>query len=286
MALESIDFGELKIADGPAIGEGGFAKVSKATFRGQTVAVKVWLDTTQEHMTKLRELFIREVDCARRVNHPNVVRMLAACGKPLAIVMEYVDGSDLFRLMHSKSVYSWGHVQEMSMQMAAGMAHVHAQDIVHRDVKSCNFLVSRDGTVKVCDFGLGRITDMASQLLTRGRGSTRWISPEALETSSYGKAADVYSFGVVLWEMVTRRMPYEEKADDVKVIQAIQSRETPVIPSTVPPQLAHAIRQCWLPAEKRPTFEQLLQLLSAEDLIPIEVDADPVEHPADRKSVV
>eukprot|EP00698_Gefionella_okellyi_P013443 TRINITY_DN3684_c0_g1_i1.p1 TRINITY_DN3684_c0_g1~~TRINITY_DN3684_c0_g1_i1.p1 ORF type:complete len:261 (-),score=23.73 TRINITY_DN3684_c0_g1_i1:186-968(-) len=240
------------------------------------VAVKKWhMDERQS--PEQTKLFIREIECNKNCNHPNVARCFGGCTEPVvAMVMEFCEGADLYHFLHSRSVYTFGNIQDFALRMARGMAHVHERGIVHRDLKSTNFLVNREGDIKVCDFGLGRIAQLSSSL-TMGRGSARWVAPEVLQTTHYDKSADVYSFGVVLWELCTRRLPYDEYEDARQVLHAVVTNQRLEIPRNIPPIYAEIMKQCWGPPERRPDFKTIIRALSGR-VVPQEYEMRQLLH--------
>jgi len=136
------------------VGDGGFAQVYAAELPdGRKIAIKRWNKT--ELTPDMVTLFKREVDCIqyeisyefayscgkRRCDHPNVVKFFSAYVNPVSIVMEYVEGKSLFELIHSKQHYDWSFVRQCGFEMALSIEHVHSKGIVHRDLKSSNFLV-------------------------------------------------------------------------------------------------------------------------------------------------
>eukprot|EP00698_Gefionella_okellyi_P020823 TRINITY_DN6616_c0_g1_i1.p1 TRINITY_DN6616_c0_g1~~TRINITY_DN6616_c0_g1_i1.p1 ORF type:complete len:306 (-),score=51.19 TRINITY_DN6616_c0_g1_i1:41-892(-) len=260
------------------VGEGGFASVYKATWQGQTVALKEWkpeIAMNPDQMT----LFQREVQVNRLCDHPNVVKFYGMIGQPLSIVMEFVDGRNLYDIVHGDAKgLTWGMVKQIAQETAAGIEHLHTKEIVHRDLKSLNLLVTREGThVKVCDFGLSRVSHAVVKL-TGGRGTVHWMAPEVIAHENYGSKADVYSFGIILWEMCAREIPYEDFDDEMKIAEAVLIKQhRPTIPSYVPPDLAKLIRTCWDDnADKRPTPAQIQQYLSRPGVIPKGMESQPV----------
>lgn len=180
--VPTVDIREIHL--GRVLGEGGFGKVYFAHWRGQEVAVKVasWgpsaaplpgqrLDNAVQ--AQVAREFSRELSLMRDVPpHPNLLRPLAACVEPpaLALVMEICARGSLFSLIHSSTTFlSWKRILGMLVGAARAVEHLHAHGVVHRDLKSANFLVSSDWSCKIADFGLSRVA-VVGQTMTGGIG--------------------------------------------------------------------------------------------------------------------
>jgi len=193
------------------IGRGGMALVFLARDRDldETVAVKLLADNLSADLD-LRERFEREADLARRLSHPNVVRVLASGetdGRAF-IVLEYVEGGNLAEELARAGRLSPERVAILGAEAAAGLAHAHERGLVHRDVKPQNLLLAADGTLKVSDFGVARALD-GTRLTAIGTvlGTAAYLAPEQARGEETTAAGDVYALGVVLHELLTGRLP-------------------------------------------------------------------------------
>ena len=195
------------------LGRGGMATVYLAhdTVLGRPVALKV----LAEHLAddeSFRARFLREARLAARIAHPNVVQVYDAGGDEagLFIAMEYVDGESLAEELARRGRLSAGEVVDLGRQLAAALAAAHAAGLVHRDVKPPNVLRSRDGTVKLGDFGIAHSHD-STALTAHGSvlGTAAYLSPEQARAEPVTGAADLYALGVVLYEALTGRWPHE-----------------------------------------------------------------------------
>lgn len=209
-------------------------------------------------------------------NHANIVQVLDVDiykGMPF-VVMEYVNGMDLGRLLgHSLrrpkgTLISLTSIYTVLTGMAKGLQHSHygatsagkSVGIVHRDIKPGNTLISRDGEVKLSDFGLGRTIDEG----TTGeymRGTYRYMSPEHIN-STVTPSMDIYALGVVAWELVENRR-FRENYEGTQHISAIMDGEVPPMSNAaVPRELVSLIHGCLdVNGRRRPTARQVLQLL-------------------------
>jgi eukaryotic-like serine/threonine-protein kinase len=200
------------------IGEGASARVYKGTHQtlGIPVAVKVLKaapqDSLASHLSTYRDRFRREAQLAARINHEGIVRVLdfgEEMGN-LYLVMEYVNGHTLSEYLRKSGPMT----EEMALRVTAWLATAlnaaHAQNIVHRDVKPGNILITKDGWLKVSDLGLAK--DMGVRDLTNldtVLGTPYYMAPESFQPGQdVGPAADLYSLGVILYEMLAGRPPF------------------------------------------------------------------------------
>ena len=187
------------------IGSGGMALVYLARDRklDSLVAVKLLADNLSAD-PELRERFRREAELARRLSHPNVVRVLGSGetdGRAF-IVLEFVECGNLAEELARAGPLSRERVAELGAQAAAGLAHAHERGLVHRDVKPQNLLLAADGTLKVSDFGIAHAVD-GTRLTAIGSvlGTAAYLAPEQARSEETTAACDVYALGVVLREL-------------------------------------------------------------------------------------
>ncbi len=194
------------------LGQGGMGVVYRARelASGREVALKVLLDPS--HPTRLQR-FRREAELTASLEHEGVVRVLDAGdleGRPF-IAYELVDGATT--LADDPWIQPLRTRVERIRDAARALGHAHAQGIVHRDVKPENVLVSRDGRVKVADFGLAVAQDVQQRLTRTGTmlGTPAYMPPEMLrgKKDDQGAASDVWALGVLLYRALTGRMPFE-----------------------------------------------------------------------------
>ena len=139
------------------------------------------------------------------------------------IVMELIDGITLKQYMQKKgNKLNWREALHFITQIVKALGHAHSRGIIHRDIKPHNIMVLRDGSIKVADFGIARLTSASQNTMTQeALGSVHYISPEQARGSHIDARSDIYSAGVVLYEMLTGRLPYEGDSPVAVAIQHI-----------------------------------------------------------------
>jgi serine/threonine protein kinase len=263
---------ELKVFD--RIGTGSFGEVFKARWLGaQVVAVKVLRISPKSKLEKTQQLaqFQREIQLLSTLQHPNIVRFLGASDHdiyPPYFLCEFLNCGTLTKwLRHSKPQLT----EDLSFarDAAAALAFLHAQTppIIHRDVKSDNYLVDeRDGrrSLKLSDFGLSRVMASLGEKMTPC-GTVAYSAPEVIRCEAYSEKADVYGFGIVFWQIMTHNMdPYPGCSPLQVQMKVSLQRVRPRVPSDFTdlriPRLMHL---CWRERpEQRPSMAAVLQLLN------------------------
>lgn len=248
------------------IGTGGMAVVYKARCHrlNRLVAIKILKeDTTQDE--ELRRRFHAESQAVAMLSHPNIVSVFDVSRSSDAdyIVMELIDGLTLKQYMQQKGVLNWREALHFAIQIAKALEHAHSRGIVHRDIKPHNIMVLKDGSVKVADFGIARITSSSNTLTREALGSVHYISPEQAKGGRVDERTDIYSLGVVLYEMLTavhrltvsRRcpLPFSTSASDLRCLRSstrISQRDwsrSPCMPCVLIWKTGmHLPRNCWM----------------------------------------
>ncbi|XP_046325984.2 mitogen-activated protein kinase kinase kinase 7-like isoform X4 [Haliotis rufescens] len=241
--VEEIEFNELTFHE--IVGKGAFGVVSRANFRGTDVAVKI-IETESE-----RKAFITELKQLSRVSHPNIVKLYGACTKsPVCLVMEYAEGGSLYNVLHGSGrqpSYTSAHAMSWALQCARGVAYLHnmrPKALIHRDLKPPNLLLILGGTVlKICDFGTA--CDIQTHM-TNNKGSAAWMAPEVFEGCNYSEKCDVFSWGIILWEVITRRKPFDEIGGPAfRIMWAVHNGKRPPPIRNIPKPLDILMQRCW-----------------------------------------
>jgi serine/threonine-protein kinase len=194
------------------IGGGGMAVVYRAldTLLNRNVSIKVLraqFSTDEDFVRRFR----REAQAAASLSHPNVVNIydVGVEGEDYYIVMEFVDGLTLKEIIQERAPLGVSEAIDIAKQICAALGHAHENNIVHRDIKPHNILISKDARVKVTDFGIARA--ITSNTITQDGsvlGSVHYFSPEQARGGITDVKSDIYSLGVVLYEMVTGELPF------------------------------------------------------------------------------
>ena len=235
------------------IGSGGMSVVYKAQCHtlNRPVAIKV-LKEEFAFDDNFVSKFKMEAQAAARLSHPNIVSVYDVVDEDVLhyIVMELIEGITLKNYIEKKGHLESKEAIGIAIQVGQGIAAAHEQHIIHRDIKPQNMIISRDGKVKVADFGIARAVSTQTMNAT-AVGSVHYISPEQARGGYCDERSDIYSFGITMYEMVTGKVPFE---GDNTVTVALAHLEEPVRrPSELVPDLSHALEQIILKCtQKRP----------------------------------
>jgi len=178
------------------------------------------------------------------------------------IVSELMEVS-LYELIHDKEFQIPELVYQLvALAVARGVNYLHSCEIIHRDLKSLNLLVNKDFQVKICDFGLSRVIDHTTQM-TGNIGTVAWVAPELFaEKKNYSEKADVYSFGIICWELLTRKLPFEE-TESFSIPLLVLKGKRPALPKEGTKEYQKLIKKCWnQKPDKRPIFSMIINTLT------------------------
>lgn len=230
------------------IGSGGMADVYKAKDHklNRFVAIKVLKAEFREDMTFIRK-FQTEAQAAAGLAHPNIVNVfdVGEDNGVYYIVMELVEGITLKEYISKKGKLSVKEATSIAIQVSMGLEAAHNHNIVHRDVKPQNIIISTDGKVKVTDFGIARAAS-SNTISSNVMGSVHYSSPEQVRGGYSDSKSDIYSLGVTIYEMVTGRVPFD---GDTTVAIAIKHLQEEIVPpseynSHLPNSLEQIILKC------------------------------------------
>ena len=241
------------------LGEGGMGVVYKAqdTRLERFVALKFLPERLAEE-PGAKQRFVNEAKAACAVNHPNVAVVYDVGETDIHsfIAMELVEGETLKSRLRAGQL-SIGQVHSLGVQIAQGLHAAHARGIVHRDIKPDNILLTRDGSIKIMDFGIAKLSSNSNLTQTGATlGTLAYMSPEQVLGEDVDHRSDLWSLGVVLYEMLARELPFRRDREAAVLYEILNSEPTPVEahrPDT-PPALRSAVQQLLQkdPA-KRPT---------------------------------
>ncbi len=256
------------------LGGGGMSNVylAKDKILNRDVAVKV-INIPPYEKEKAVERFEREVQNTTILSHSNVVNVLDVeeDDNCYYLVMEYIEGPTLKEYLCKEGKLSADEAVEMTLQILKGIAHAHHHRIIHRDIKPQNILMTKNGTLKILDFGIARaLSETALTETNHVMGSVQYLSPEQAKGQSTDESSDIYSIGIVLYELLTGHPPFNGETPVSVAIKHIQEelpsirKERPSIPQSIENVIMKATRK-----EKslryRDTNEMYYDLLTALD---------------------
>ncbi len=274
------------------VGVGGMAEVFKGKDHklNRYIAVKVLKEEFRENDGFVKK-FKEEAQAAAGLAHPNIVNVYDVGDENgiYYIVMELVEGITLKSYIERKGHLTVKEATSIAIQVSAGLEVAHNNQIVHRDIKPQNIMISREGKVKVTDFGIAKAT--TSQTTTSSAmGSVHYASPEQARGGYVDHRSDIYSLGVVLYEMVTGRVPFD---GDTAVAVAVKHLQDPIVlPSTYNQEISYSLEQIIVKCmEKSPDrryqdMEDLIADLKQSLMTPEEDFVKRVDLDSQAKTVV
>ena len=216
------------------IGTGGMSDVYKAKCHklNRYVAIKVLKKEFSEDKTFVSK-FRAEAQSAAGLTHPNIVNVYDVGDEDgiYYIVMELVEGITLKKYIEKRGRIPYREAVSIAIQVAKGMEAAHSHHIIHRDIKPQNIIISKDGKVKVTDFGIAKVASSSTINSSAAMGSVHYISPEQARGGYSDEKSDIYSFGITLFEMVTGTVPFDGDSTVSVAVQHIQD-DIPA-PSTI-----------------------------------------------------
>ncbi|GAB3434244.1 protein kinase domain-containing protein [Flindersiella endophytica] len=288
---------------GEVVGTGGMAEVRLGTDRrlGRVVAVKILLAGLATDVT-FQERFRREAKAAGKLNHRNIVAVYDTGEEPVPgdgtgsavqyIVMEYVEGRTLRDILRAENKLPPERAVSIVSDVLAALAYSHRQEIVHRDIKPGNVMVTPANIVKVMDFGIARALGDGGATMTKTSaviGTAHYLSPEQARGEKVDGRSDIYSTGCLLYELLTGRPPFVGESPVAVLYQHVREDAAP--PSSIEPRIPAAIDAITLkalrkiPGERYQTAEEMradiARALSGQALLPSDPRGIAVPPPGD-----
>ncbi len=246
------------------IGTGGMSDVYKAKdhLLGRDVGVKVLKEDFSHDMTFVTK-FRQEAQSAAGLEHPNIVNIYDVGSENglYYIVMEVVEGVTLKTYIEKKGRLNYKEVISIAIQVARGIEAAHNKGIIHRDIKPQNIMISKDGKVKVTDFGIAKAVS-SNTVHADMMGSVHYTSPEQARNGYVTYRSDIYSLGIVMYEMATGRVPFDGDSTVAVALQHLQSEmpKASAIAEDLPISVEHIIEKATMksPDRRYQNMEELL----------------------------
>ncbi|KAF7356594.1 Cell division control protein [Mycena venus] len=245
---------------GNCIGRGQFGSVYRALNlnTGQMVAVKrIRLEGLKEdEVTTL----MREVDLVKSLSHPSIVKYegMARDQDTLSIVLEYAENGSLGQTLKAFGKLNERLVASYVVKILEGLHYLHSSDVVHCDLKAANILTTKNGNVKLSDFGVSLNLRAMEREIKDVAGTPNWMAPEVIELKGASTKSDIWSLACTVVELLTGRPPYAEIANSMSVMFRIVEDDMPPLPEDCSPLLEDFLRQCF---DKDPTKRPSADLL-------------------------
>jgi len=213
------------------LGEGGMGVVYKAqdTKLKRIVALK-FLPRELLRDSKSKSRFVHEAQAASALNHPNIttIHEIDEVEGECFISMEYIEGKSIKELIKDQKL-SIEEILKIAIQIAEGLSKAHQKEIVHRDIKSDNILITRDGLAKIMDFGLAKLKGVTKLTKTGSTiGTLQYMSPEQAQGIEVDQRSDIFSFGVVLYEMITGQLPFKGEHEAAIIYSLVNETPEPL----------------------------------------------------------
>jgi serine/threonine protein kinase len=257
------------------IGDGGMAVVYKARCKllNRYVAIKILKPQFTKDI-KFIESFRRESQAAASLSHPNIVNVydVGREGNINYIVMELIEGKVLSDIIKERGSLSSQEAVSIAKQIAFALSHAHKNQIIHRDVKPHNILVTKDGTAKITDFGIAKAVNAGTIVGQTGTvmGSVHYFSPEQARGGYVDEKSDIYSLGIVLYEMLTGKVPFD--ADNPVAVAMKHINDEIVPPSQIVQGISPQLEEIVLKATNKyqinryKSADEMLEALNQVDL--------------------
>ncbi|KAH0622153.1 hypothetical protein JD844_024195 [Phrynosoma platyrhinos] len=235
------------------VGRGAFGVVCKAKWRGKDVAIK------QIESESERKAFIVEVWSHACQPFPYASLCMGSIPLSKPPQLEVLHGAEPL------PYYTAAHAMSWCLQCSQGVAYLHSMKpkaLIHRDLKPPNLLLVAGGTVlKICDFGTA--CDIQTHM-TNNKGSAAWMAPEVFEGSNYSEKCDVFSWGIILWEVITRRKPFDEIGGPAfRIMWAVHNGTRPPLIKNLPKPIESLMTRCWSKdPSQRPSMEEIVKIMT------------------------
>ncbi len=248
------------------VGNGGMATVYKAKDQilNRFVAIKILKDefTTDQEFIKR---FNSEAQAVASLTNPNIVAVydVGSEGNLYYIVMELVQGKTLKEVIQEEGKISWKWSVKVAIQIAKALDTAHKNNIIHRDIKPHNIIITEEGVAKVTDFGIAKaVSNSTITAFGTTLGSVHYFSPEHARGGYTDEKSDLYSLGVVMYEMLTGKVPFD--ADTPVSVALMHMQEKPIEPITLNPNIPVSVNKIVVKAMQK---DASLRYQTAQELL-------------------
>jgi Mg-chelatase subunit ChlD/predicted Ser/Thr protein kinase len=270
-----IDPSDMTHREKDVLGRGGYGYVLKGTFKGEPVAIKAMFgNDTNRVPASATKMMRREAMILCSLNHPNILKIHGVVSERGWIVMELCEGGALDEVLRDPEIILDHSTRlRIAAETATGIAYLHLSDvsIVHGDMKAGNVLLTKDLSVRICDFGMSEaknrsktMTVEASSSGTEGIALTvAWSAPELFKDRPKSFATDMYALGLTLWEIYERRVPFGNMPEAAVVNQVLSGIRPEMASTEMPDEIRKLIQLCWSEEPReRPAADKMAFILT------------------------
>ncbi|KAG0254632.1 hypothetical protein DFQ27_006735 [Actinomortierella ambigua] len=246
---------------GELIGRGAYGSVYRTTWEGRTVAIKVFdMNPASDPVNKAIQ---REIDLLANLRDRHIIQFYGTPNHKgrLALAMEYAEGGSLQQVIENCCL-NWSERERISQEMVRGLRFIHYKNVIHRDLKSMNVLLTRNRTAKLADFGLATIKAHSASTSTGIKGTIRWMAPELFGARpKYSFKSDMYALGMVMWEMAANcTTPFREQSNNMAIGNTVVGGERETLPADTPLEYRSWVERCWhQEPDQRPEASEMVK---------------------------
>ncbi|KAG0234145.1 hypothetical protein BGW42_006886 [Actinomortierella wolfii] len=251
---------------GVFLGAGSYGNVYSGRWAARRAAIKKFNMSRDE--VSQQAAIRHEIDLLEKLRCRHIIQFYGATyhEEKLVLIMDYAEGGSLERAIRSRQL-DWPTRTRISQEIAGGLAYIHHENILHRDLKSANVLLTKHMEVKLADFGLALVKSTSSSKSADNsiKGTVRWMAPELFARKPlYSTKSDVYALGMVMWEMAANSTkPFSEHIDNGAVIHLITRGEREELPDDTPQDYRDLVHRCW---DQDPTNRpEAVEMVGADD---------------------
>ncbi|KAF9158191.1 hypothetical protein DFQ26_007891 [Actinomortierella ambigua] len=251
----------MSLSVGSSIGAGAYGSVYNAYWEGRKVAIKQFAMTRAD--ANRESAIQQEVQLLDSLRDKHIIQFYGTTEHEgrLVLVMEYAEGGSLEAAIQHRRL-DWPTKTRIAQEVVRGLNYIHHKNVLHRDLKSMNVLLTRHMEVKLCDFGLATVkVRSASRSTSSSKGTLRWMAPELFAARpKYSTKSDMFALGVVMWELAANcTTPFQEQLDNFMVVNLVKNGEREELPDDTPPDYRRWVERCWdQDPTKRPEASEMV----------------------------